>query len=111
MNLDSKQNLLFWSALLKQARTQIELGSRPCFTLTNSPRVLRHIGLWLLSGAVPWQIVHVFHPSASTLKVWFFPQFMQYWRNPVGCLGCAWTSAVVASFVPGSFLGMCFVRL
>jgi hypothetical protein len=28
-----------------------------------------HIGLWLLSGAVPWQTAHVFQPRASTLNI------------------------------------------
>jgi hypothetical protein len=68
------------------------------------------MGLWLLSGAVPWQTVHVFHPSASFLNSWFFPQFIQYCVNPVGCLGWAWTSTSVFSLVPGSFFGIGFVK-
>jgi hypothetical protein len=41
--------------------------------------VLGQIGLWLLSGAVRRQTVHVFQPNVSTRKSWSFPQVVQYW--------------------------------
>ncbi len=36
----------------------------------NNPacQLVSQIGLWLLSGAVLWQTVHVFQPSVSTLN-------------------------------------------
>jgi hypothetical protein len=97
-------DLRFGSAILKQGRTAIPIESK------NVRSADFQIGLWLLSGAVPWQTVQVFHPRASFLNSWFFPQFIQYWVNPVGCLGWAWISTSGFSFVPGSFFGIGFVK-
>ncbi len=68
------------------------------------------IGLWLLSGAVTRQTVQVFQPKVSTLKSWSFPQFVQYWLNPLGCRGSDRVSVDVAARVFGSFLGIGFVK-